>query len=247
MAEAKYLINPPKTGSFEIKVHKNGQIESVRTLGNLWEILEQDIQKGVDGVLILRNFIKQKKRHSLSSMINQTVLDGHAFCFGLYTVGVGQKFLKFDFFRSVILEEFYVISGLVVDLTEFQQLSSHHYDVLDASKAYTWRLDLQSNVATFAPSYWEHEIHGPGSLSISLNDWISILHPDDVEGAKKALRQLTSLEKKKVIVEYRRKDKYDKWIWLRVHAGVSKYDFKGMPLEINGISFNITSELEGDM
>jgi PAS domain-containing protein len=180
-------------------------------------------------------------------MINKAIIDGHAFCFGLYTVGVGQKFLKFDFFRTIVLEEFNVISGIVVDLTEFQQVSSHYYDVLNASKAYTWRLDLQSNEATFAPSYLEHAIHGPGSLSIALNDWISILHPDDVQGAKKALKQLTSLEKKKVIVEYRRKDKYDKWIWLRVHASVSKYDFSGMPLEIKGISFNITSEREGDL
>ncbi|ARU00187.1 hypothetical protein [Yoonia vestfoldensis] len=199
MTEAQYLINLPKTGSFEIKIHKNGQIASVHTLGDLWDILEQDIQKGVDAVLILRNVIKQQKKYSLSSMINKAIIDGHAFCFGLYTVGVGQKFLKFDFFRTIVLEEFNVISGIVVDLTEFQQVSSHYYDVLNASKAYTWRLDLQSNEATFAPSYLEHAIHGPGSLSIALNDWISILHPDDVQGAKKALKQLTSLEKRKLL------------------------------------------------
>lgn len=244
MTEAQFLINPPKTGSFEIKVHKNGQVESVRSLWNLWDILEQDLQKGVDGSSILTNCIKQQKRHSLSSIINQTVIDGHAFCFGSYAVGAGQKFLKFDFFRSVVLEEFNIISGVVVDLTEFQQVSSQYYDVLNASKAYTWRLDLQTNEAAFAPSYLEHAIHGPGSLSITLNDWMSILHPDDVENAKNALRQLTSLEKRKVIVEYRRKDKFDNWIWLRVHAGISKYDYSGMPLEIKGISFNVTSERE---
>lgn len=101
MTEAQFLINPPKTGSFEIKVHKNGQVESVRSLWNLWDILEQDLQKGVDGSIILTNCIKQQKRHSLSSIINQTVIDGHAFCFGSYVVGAGQKFFKFDFFRDL--------------------------------------------------------------------------------------------------------------------------------------------------
>jgi len=242
MSEIKSIISPPDVGAFEIEALKSGEVIGIRSFGQLWEILERESDE--KDTLSFKNFLKQVVKKPLSSVIFDTIKFGNLSFFGSFSIGASQKHLKLDFFCKDIADEAVFITGTIVDLSYFQEVCSHYREVLDASKAYTWKLNLQVNEATFSPNYVEHASHGPGSLKISLDDWIAVLHPDDVKNATKALLQLKSGEKKQTIVEYRRKGKLGNWIWLRVHAGVSRYDFLGKPQELKGISFNITAEYE---
>lgn len=161
---------------------------------------------------------------------------------GYFTFGLDQRFLKFDFAAGDAVGALHQVFGTVTDLTDISLVARHYQEVLDASQAYTWHLDLSKKVAAFGPSFVQHAKHGPGHLSISIEDWIKALHPDDVAKASEALEDLKSSKKRQIVVEYRRRDKSDGWISLRVHAGVSRYGFDGAPIEIKGISFNITSQ-----
>jgi PAS domain-containing protein len=241
----KDLIVHPPVGFFSLMIDSNGELRELKEIHALWAILGQSDIKQPNQLSYFSSIFRQSSRKSISAIMAELQSKKYNSVSGYFTFGLEQKFLKFDFVLKEKTGPLHNVLGSVTDLTDISVISTHYQDVLDAAQAYTWHLDLQKNEAVFGPSFTQHSNYGPGKLIISLTDWSAILHPDDVAHANAAVQDLRSGKKRKVVVEYRRRDKSDKWIWLRVHAGVSRYDFDGKPIEIKGISFNITAQRDG--
>lgn len=245
-AMKKELIAHPPLGFFELKIDINGELRELKESHALWTTLGQDDIKEPNQIPYFLSILRQSSKKSISVIMAELHSKKYDVISGYFTFGLEQKYLKFDFVLKEKIGPLHNVLGSVTDLSDIGLISRHYQEVLDAAQAYTWHLDLEKNEAVFGPSFTQHSNYGPGKLSISLTDWSAILHPDDVAHANQAVQDLRTGKKRKVVIEYRRLDKFDKWIWLRVHAGVSRYDFDGKPLEIKGISFNITAQRDGN-
>lgn len=236
----KDIIPSPPSGFFSLKIDKDGELRELQEHQGLWAILGQSDVGESNQISLFASILRQSSKKPVATFMAELRSKKHDIISGYFTFGMDQKFLKFDFASIDVVGDTHHAIGIVTDLTDVGVVARHYQDVLDASQAYTWHLNLATNEAKFGPSFTQHSKYGPGDASISLDDWSKILHPDDVAKATKALSDLRSGKKRKAIVEYRRRDRSGNWILLRVHAGVSRYGFDGKPIEIKGISFNIT-------
>ena len=236
------IIPLPPLGLFSLKTDLDGEIKEVSEHHALWTTLGQTDVGKAKQVSFFYSILRQSNKKSISSFFAELRNKQHDSVLGYFSFGLEQRFLKFDFVIGETFGELCHFFGTVSDLTDLSLVARHYQNVLDASQAYTWRLDLSKREAVYGPSLVQHAKFGPGSMSISIEDWSKALHPDDAAKAGKALEDLKSGKKRNIVVEYRRRGKSRDWIQLRVHAGVSRYGFNGEPLEINGISFNITPQ-----
>lgn len=80
---------------------------------------------------------------------------------------------------------------------------------------------------------------------ISLDTWISLVHPDD---KLKCINQFRhSLANNcDYILEYRMKHGSGKWIWISGHGKITRYSADNMPLEMHGIIIDISSVKENE-
>ncbi len=237
----KDITPSPPLGMFSLKTDTNGEIKEIIDHYALWSILGQTDVAQANQIPLFFSILRQSNRKSVAVFMVELRSKKHDTISGYFTFGLDQRFLKFDFVAVGAIGTLHQVFATVTDLTDIGLVTRHYQDVLDASQAYTWHLDLSKKEAAFGPSFVQHAKYGPGNLSISIEDWIKALHPDDVAKASEALEDLKSGKKRQIVVEYRRRDKSNNWISLRVHAGVSRYGFDGKPIEIKGISFNITT------
>jgi PAS domain-containing protein len=236
----KDIIPSPPLGMFSLKTDKDGEIKEIVEHHALWSILGQPNVGQANQIPFFSSILRQSNRKSVAAFMVELRSKHHDTVSGYFTFGLDQRFLKFEFAAGQAIGALHQVFGTVTDLTDIGLVARHYQDVLDASQAYTWYLDLSKKEAAFGPSFVQHAKYGPDNMNISIEDWSKALHPDDLAKASKALEDLRSGKKRQLVVEYRRRDKSDDWITLRVHAGVSRYGFDGQPVEIKGISFNIT-------
>lgn len=241
----QYVIEHAPVGFFSLKIDRSGEITEIKDSHGLWSALEQNGSNQANQIPYFTSVLRQSIKKSIPAFMIGLRSKHHDVISGYFTFGLVQKFLKFDFFSGEIIGPLHHVLGSVSYLTDISIVSRHYEEVLEASQAYTWNFDLLKNEATFGPSFSQHSKYGPGTLTISMPEWSSILHPDDFVQATEALSDLRTGKRRRVVVQYRRRDKLGNWISLRVHAGVSRYDFDGKPIEIKGISFNITPQREG--
>jgi PAS domain S-box-containing protein len=133
--------------------------------------------------------------------------------------------------------------GVLVDINDLKQSEAKLKAVLEASYAFTWELDLRSQVVRF-DKYWS-AAHGYGTeeKSVSLATWLETLHPDDVPIVNAGLEALKQRTSEKQSPLYRRKEQNSNWSWMQAHAGVREYDAAGLPVVLSGVSFDITAEM----
>jgi PAS domain S-box-containing protein len=135
-------------------------------------------------------------------------------------------------------------TGVLQDLTEIKGLQKRFESVLDAAQAYTWRRDMRLRVSQFGKRWAKFARHDDGRTSLTNEEWLALVHPDD---APRVQAQLAPLERGEVQHEtlcYRRRLGDGSWVWLRVHAGISEKAEDGTPLAMSGISFDVTAEMQ---
>lgn len=135
-------------------------------------------------------------------------------------------------------------TGVLQDLSDVMDLQSRFESVLDAAQAYTWRRDMRSGQSQFGIRWAQFAKHEDGRTSMSSDDWLARLHPDDVPAVRAAVQALERGDLDHHTLLHRRKLEDGNWVWLRVHAGVSERDGEGIPTALSGVSFDITSEIE---
>lgn len=135
-------------------------------------------------------------------------------------------------------------TGALQDLTAVKELQDRFESVLDAAQAFTWRRDMRSGQLQFGSRWAQFAKHDDGETSVPSDDWLAKVHPDD---ASEVLAQVQAMERGEVdhrTLLYRRQLEDGRWVWLRVHAGISERDEAGVPRALSGVSFDVTAEIE---
>lgn len=75
--------------------------------------------------------------------------------------------------------------GLLVDITPLKEIEARLKAVLEASRSFTWSLDLHTRRVTFDESWVVAHGYGP---HLTLANWFEALHPDDAPAVKAGLQ-----------------------------------------------------------
>lgn len=133
--------------------------------------------------------------------------------------------------------------GLLVDITRLKEAEQQLRTVLAAARAHTWRRDIVRQRSEFDECWARIEGLPQGQMSLSCEEWIATVHPDDAPRVAAQVAALQSGVADRDTLTYRRRLRDDRWLWLRVHAGVSERDPSGRPTALSGVSFDITDEV----
>ena len=144
------------------------------------------------------------------------------------------------------------IAGFNIDITESKK--AEEAIVLNNS-----RLELAMQVANMA--WWEMDIH-TGEVSIGnrkkemigyssdkfnyFDDFIKLVHPEDVDKALKSMENLIHGLENKYEVEYRVLNNYGEYKWYYDIGSVSKRDSSGYPLTISGLMLDISDRKQAE-
>jgi PAS domain S-box-containing protein len=133
--------------------------------------------------------------------------------------------------------------GILVDITTLKETEARLNEVIQASRAFTWKLDLDSQRLQFDESWAKVHGYSTDRAAISLSDWYKAVHPDDVPAFTAKLEALRNGAVERQTVAYRRRHNDGHWLWFQVHAGISERDTEGRPSRLSGVSFDITAEM----
>ncbi|WP_172633400.1 PAS domain S-box protein [Methanosalsum zhilinae] len=103
-----------------------------------------------------------------------------------------------------------------------------------------WDLDLKTSRAYFSDRYYEMLGYSPGEFEPSYESWKSMIHPDDIEYAEKALLGYLEGDIPEYNVEFRMKNKSGGWTWIQSRGKISQRDEYGNPQRIIGSHIDIT-------
>ena len=79
----------------------------------------------------------------------------------------------------------------------------------------------------------------PHQFSTNTKEWQNNLHPDDVDASNNAFRKCIAT-RSAVELEFRRKNKFGRWIWLHTIGEIVQWSEDDEPLRIIGIATDIT-------
>lgn len=82
----------------------------------------------------------------------------------------------------------------------------------------------------------------PDEFKAQVDDWLDLLHPDDVERFTTALSQHLRGDSSSLAVEARQRHRDGQWIWLRIRGRVIERDARGMGTRMLGTMVDITDQ-----
>lgn len=110
---------------------------------------------------------------------------------------------------------------------------------LEAGNDGLWDWDVPSGTAFFSPRYYTMLGYEPGEFGASYDSWRSMLHPDDLERAEKAIRD--SLDTgRSYESEFRMRAKSGEWVWVLSRGRVIERDGSGAPLRLAGTHVDLS-------
>lgn len=135
------------------------------------------------------------------------------------------------------------VSGILVvstDITELKLNEEKLNVAIEGANLGTWELNLKTN-EIYTNKYWlDHLGYEQDEVTLKLDWWYSIMHPDDVEYCKDLMIQ--HLEGKTDIyrAEIRVKNKAGQWVWVHERGKVVSRNIKNKPILVSGIHADIT-------
>lgn len=163
---------------------------------------------------------------------------------GKFKTGSGWRYMSITLHPPWQETAHQIWTGILQDLTEIKGLQKRFETVLDAAQAYTWRRDMRLRVSQFGKRWAKFARHDDGRTSLTYEEWLALVHPDDAPRIKAQIVPLERGEVRHETLLYRRQLGDGSWVWLRVHAGISEEDEDGTPLALSGVTFDITAEMQ---
>ncbi len=102
-----------------------------------------------------------------------------------------------------------------------------------------WEWDVRENTCFFSEHYYTMLGYEPDAFPMDYDAWESLVHPDDVAGAREDLYAYLQRQDGDFAVEFRMKSKDGAWVWIRSLGEVIDHDEEGNPLRMVGVHIDI--------
>ena len=122
----------------------------------------------------------------------------------------------------------------------------HINSALQGSGLGIWQFDLQKDQVQL---YGQAEMmlgYQPGELGQNFASWLELVHPDDIDLVRSALRQHLKGESPLYQVELRLLHKQRHWIWVLSQGRVIEWDAKGLASQMVGSNTDISALKQAD-
>jgi PAS domain S-box-containing protein len=133
------------------------------------------------------------------------------------------------------------ISGITLDVSIQAEAEQRLSQVIDGTQVGTWEHDLRTGITTVSDRW--AEILGYRAVELnpmSLDAWIRLLHPNDVQGLLDHERDAFENGQWQVEHEVRLRHRQGHWVWVLTRAQVAEWDEAGRPAKTSGINLDIT-------
>ena len=144
--------------------------------------------------------------------------------------------------------------GYLVDQTTLKEAEEHLNkerqrlaDIIEATHVGTWERNVQTN-ELWVNERWA-EIMGFSLAELepmTLATWVDLLHPKDLEAAKKEAFSVYHRKKQYYSVECRMKHKNSHWVWVHARGKVISWTEEGKPLMMSGTIADITERKQAE-
>ncbi len=134
------------------------------------------------------------------------------------------------------------ISGITLDVSVQAEAEQRLAHVIDGTKVGTWEHDMRSGV-TLVSDRWA-EILGYHAVELnpmSLQRWLDMLHPADMESLIAHEREAFESGQWQVEHEVRLRHREGHWVWVLTRAQVAEWDETGRPVKTSGINLDISA------
>jgi PAS domain S-box-containing protein len=115
-----------------------------------------------------------------------------------------------------------------------------HRMALEAANAGVWELDVQSFECRFSPYCMQLIGRNPDRRHGKLEEWINLVHPEDVEGFKRVRRDCIDGSEQRFGLEFRLRTRDGKWNWFLCEGKPARRDSWGRTLRMVGTLVDIS-------
>ncbi|MFY0636403.1 PAS domain-containing protein [Maricaulis maris] len=141
-------------------------------------------------------------------------------------------------------------AGIVSNITEERRLERalaesdrRLREALLAAGEGAWRIDLKTRVGEVSAIVAEMMGLPSGDARVTYDDWLSRVHPDDMELTRESFQQLESGERDSVDLTLRYQSEKSGWIRIHNRGRISERDSRGVPTVASGFIADISERL----
>jgi PAS domain S-box-containing protein len=113
---------------------------------------------------------------------------------------------------------------------------------LEATNDGLFDINLHRNEVYLSPRFYRILGYEPGDFEQTLPAWLSLIHPDDANTARKKMQLETLREKPGFMFEYRMRSRSGEWRWLLCRGKVITWSVEGNPQRLIGTQYDITDQ-----
>lgn len=117
---------------------------------------------------------------------------------------------------------------------------------LDSGSDGLWDWDIGIGEAWRSDRWYAMLGYQPGEIGADIDSLLALLHPDDEERVKSALRRHLEGETALYECEYRLRNGHDEYVWFLVRGRVVSRDAEGKALRMVGTNLDVTSRKEAE-
>ena len=133
------------------------------------------------------------------------------------------------------------ISGFTLDVSTQAEAEQRLSQVIDGTQVGTWEFDMRTGVSNVSDRW--AEILGYRAVELnpmSLEDWLGLLHPDDVQPLIAHEKEAFEAGQWQVEHEVRLRHREGYYVWVLTRTQVAEWDEAGRPIRTSGINLDIT-------
>ncbi|MGM0500920.1 MAG: PAS domain-containing protein [Bacillota bacterium] len=139
--------------------------------------------------------------------------------------------------------------GIIIDITDRKKAEQKIRDnerrwkfALESSQYGIWDWNLKTDEVYYSPIWKEMLGYQADELSADVQEWLTRVHPDDLDQAKKDVQQHLAGATEYYHNEHRMKHKNGDYIWVKDRGKVVEWDQAGEPLRFIGTHEDITEK-----
>ncbi len=219
-AQCRDLIEKNKSNSFFIK-ETDSQCPWANTFGKS-RVFVSKLQYGskLYGTLCIRldeSWQVEKRTNDLLKQLSEKI------AFGFYTLETQAQITQIQ--------------------NEMESRLKTYKIALDSINDGVWEWDLDTNKAFFSDKYYTMLGYTPGEFEPCFKSWEQLVHPEDVEEAKRIINLHFENKQEAYEIEFRMKTKLGHYKWILGRGKVFERDEQGHPKKVVGTHVDI-SELK---